>query len=85
MITKQSLLKFGAQWCAPCHKLDTILIQLHQDLPNLAIENIDVDDKPDLARLYKIKTLPTLIMLQNQIEVDRLTGLTSIEEIKKRL
>ncbi len=81
----QSILKFGAQWCAPCHKLDPILSQLHQDLPNLAITTIDVDDQPDLARQYKVRTLPTLVLLKNQIEVDRLVGLTSIEEIKKRL
>lgn len=81
----QLLLKFGAQWCAPCHKLDPILTQLHQDLPNLAIKTIDVDDEPDLARQYKVRTLPTLVVLKDQVEVSRLTGLTSIEEIKKRL
>lgn len=81
----KSILKFGAEWCGPCKRLEPILDQLQSDYPDLIIRGIDIDAAPDLAAKYKIRTLPTIIFLQDDIEVSRLVGLSSLATIKDKL
>jgi thioredoxin 1 len=75
--------KFGAGWCNPCKmvKLDG----LSQEFPNIEFKTIDVDDFPDLAKQYKIKSLPTIIVLFNDTEVDRIVGVEKIDVIRKKI
>ena len=80
-----SILKFGAEWCGPCAKQEPILDQLQLDVPELNIQRIDIDEAPDLAAKYKIRTLPTILILQDDIEVNRLVGLTDLITIKQRI
>lgn len=80
-----SLIKYTATWCGPCKKLEPILHQLQLDLPNLSITVVDVDEEPELAKEYKIKSLPTLIFIKDKEEINRIAGLTTLNEIKKLL
>ena len=81
----KSIFKFGAEWCGPCKRLEPILDQLQKDYPDLIIRGIDIDEAPDLAAKYKIRTLPTIIILEDDIEVSRLVGLSNLSTIKDKL
>jgi thioredoxin 1 len=49
---------------------------------NLPIEVIDIDDQSDLAVEYGIRSVPTLVMIDENIEVRRVVGLMTKEKLK---
>lgn len=56
------ILDFHASWCPPCKMLAPHL-QAIQNKYNgkLIVYKIDVDQEPELARLFKIKAMPTIV------------------------
>ena len=88
------LLKFTANWCAPCKQLKPIIKKFLMKHPELKYQEIDVDDKAHKKIIdeYEIMTIPALIFVSDSpmINKDRAseiaiisTGLITIEEIEK--
>ena len=68
------ILKLSAQWCAPCATMDVQLQTLGTDYESL-VEHIDIDKTPDIAKQYGIRSIPTLIKLDDSgKEVGRSVG-----------
>jgi thioredoxin 1 len=65
------VLRFTASWCQPCKGLAMTLNSIDTAIP---IEVIDIDEKSDIARDYGIRSVPTLVMLDENTEVKRVTG-----------
>ena len=75
------LLKFSAEWCQPCKMLAKTLEGI--DVPYPLIE-IDIDEKPNLAQEYKVRGVPTMVLLdENDAEVGRLVGVKTKAEIEE--
>ena len=62
------VIKFSASWCQPCKNLSKTLESVESDVP---ISEIDIDDKPELAQEFGIRSVPTMVMLEENIEVKR--------------
>ena len=75
------ILRFTAPWCQPCKELAKNILKSNITLP---IEVIDIDLNPELATEYGIRSVPTLIMLDWNKEVKRITGNKSTKEYYKR-
>jgi thioredoxin-like negative regulator of GroEL len=45
--------------------------------------SVDIDEVPDLATKYSIKTVPTLVVLENGNEVNRVVGLSYISNFRQ--
>ena len=72
------VLKFQAPWCQPCKLLDA---QLNRLFPLLEVTKVDTDEERQLAVQYCIRSIPTLIILdENGKEQKRLTG--SVTDVK---
>lgn len=80
-----SLKIFTAQWCAPWPILDKQLRALEEETPSFKIERIDVDDEPVEAERHRIIVLPTILVLRNGEERQRLLGAWNAEDLKKHL
>lgn len=78
------ILKFGASWCMPCKALSKTLDKLKIDNPEIQIREIDVDDNPELAKKYKVKSLPTMIFTKEDKEIV-LTGSIPLEKLKQTI
>jgi len=66
------ILKFSADWCRPCKKLTETLDQMV--LPYV-IESMDIDKEPGLASIYAVRSVPTMILLDDEgKELSRLVG-----------
>lgn len=77
-----SLLKFSATWCGPCKLLSTNLQKILTEFPLVTLREIDVDDAPERAKKYAIKSVPTVIVLRDGIEINRLVGAQKISTLR---
>jgi len=69
---KMKVLRFTASWCQPCKMLAKTLEDVETQIP---IEVIDIDEDQELAMDYGIRGVPTLVMLDGDIEVKRVSGM----------
>ena len=77
-----TLVDFYATWCGPCKSQAPILEEVAGAVGNqAALLKVDVDKSRELADLYEIQALPTLILFVNGDEERRFTGLTSKREL----
>jgi len=75
----KKILRFTASWCGPCKMLTKNLESVNTNIP---IEVIDIDEKDDLAIEYGVRGVPTLIMLEENVEVKRQVGMTSLKQLE---
>jgi thioredoxin 1 len=68
------VLRFTASWCQPCKALAQQLEELNMNLP---IEVIDIDDNQTLALEYGIRSVPTLVIMDENVEIKRRTGIVA--------
>ncbi len=76
------VLKFSATYCGPCKALTATLKQVTE----VPIEEYDVDDNEELCEKYNIRSVPTLIFLNNEDkEVGRSVGNISLDAFYNKL
>ena len=76
----KEVLKFSASWCGPCKSL-SMTIASAGDL-GVTITEIDIDEQLDLAAKYSIRSVPTMVMLEDGHETKRMTGAMSSQQLK---
>ncbi|KAB1186759.1 thioredoxin fold domain-containing protein [Haloferax sp. MBLA0077] len=79
------LLDFYADWCGPCKTQDPILDDLEGDYESVEFEKVDVDEEQDVANQYQVRSLPTLIIENDDGIVDRFVGVTQRDDIEAAL
>lgn len=72
---------FSATWCGPCRALKPIMEDIEKLLPDVNFYSVDVDDCEEIAKEYRIFSIPALKIFKNGKDVDTLVGLYSQEEI----
>lgn len=70
------ILYFTAEWCNPCKRLKPIAENLERE-GFINFQYIDVDDNPELCRNFEIRSVPTLIFIEDGKELRRLSGATN--------
>jgi thioredoxin 1 len=75
----KKVLKFQASWCGPCKILSSTLSKITTDVE---IEEIDIEQNPTLTQQYKIRGVPTLVMVEDDVELKRVVGVKTKEELE---
>ncbi|MDR0633215.1 MAG: thioredoxin [Holosporales bacterium] len=71
---------FYADWCGPCRMLLPIINEVSEEMPGVKFTMINVDESPDVARVFEVRNLPTLLVFNAGEMVNRHVGsLTKIE------
>jgi len=74
---------FYADWCGPCKSLAPILESVAKER-NIELKKINVDEDPDgLSVDYKIRSVPTIVVVENKVEIGRFSGTKSKEDLNK--
>ena len=81
--TDATVVDFFATWCGPCKMISPIIEKLANDITNVKFVKIDVDKHDDLARIYGIMSIPTLIFFKDGKEVKRHVGFINEDKIKE--
>ncbi len=74
------ILRFTASWCQPCKALAK---NLEEAKINIPIEVVDIDVHTEIASDYGIRSVPTLILIDEHIEVKRIVGVKTIEQLRE--
>lgn len=64
---KNVIVDFYANWCGPCRVLSKTLdtISTEKSVKNVLVLKVNVDDYPDIASEYNVRSLPTLVFLSS--------------------
>jgi thioredoxin 2 len=80
------LLDLWADWCGPCHMLAPTIEQLSSEMAGrVKVAKLNIDENPGTANRFGVRSIPTLLVLNNGKEVDRLVGVQPKQEIVRRL
>lgn len=79
------LVKFWATWCGPCKRMEPTIKQLESEFNMIKFLSVDIDQTPTLAQKYRIKTIPTLLLIKDGTEINRIVGLSLIDPLRKAL
>jgi len=75
------LVDFWAPWCGPCSALSPVIDEIAAEQSEVKVGKVNVDEQPELARQYRVMSIPTLIFFKNGELVRREVGGKSKEEI----
>lgn len=80
------LVNFEAPWCGLCHLIHPLLLQFKAQCGDqIKLVGVNADNNFKLANTYKLKSLPTLILVENGIIRHRLEGFRSKEDLRLAL
>ena len=83
---KPALIDFYASWCNPCQMLAPVLEELSEEYAGkVDIYKVDVDDERELADIFGIRSIPTLLFIPMEGSPKRTMGAMPKSQLKELL
>jgi thioredoxin-like negative regulator of GroEL len=74
---------FSAIWCGPCKVFKPVMTEIAGE--GHSVQFIDIDQQQDLAAKHNVRSVPTVVIEENGIEVDRFIGSIPKQMILEKL
>lgn len=68
------LIDFWAEWCGPCRQFGPIFERVSAEHPDIVFAKIDTEAEPELAAAFEISSIPTLMVIREQVLLHRQAG-----------
>ena len=80
----KTVIKMSAPWCIPCQQLKPIFDEVIQEISDIKIVEIDVEEHPDIASNYKVKSIPTIIIVdEDETIISMKSGFMNKNELER--
>jgi len=70
---------FSAPWCGPCKQFGPVMDRISEK--GINVKKINVDYEPDVITKFGVKSVPTVILVENEQEVNRFVGAKSEQDV----
>ena len=77
----KTIFYFTADWCNPCKKVKPIVEELNREQSDANFQIIDADIETELVKRFEVRSVPTFILIENGIEINRITGAQTRESL----
>ncbi len=74
---------FTATWCGPCKSFKPIMNEIANE--GYSVQFIDIDQNQGLTSQHNVRSVPTTVIEENGVEVDRFVGALPKESVKNKL
>ena len=80
------LLDLWAAWCGPCRVIAPVVEEIARERAGtVRVGKLNVDENPQTASRFGVRSIPTLLVLRGGQEIDRIVGAVPKQEIVRRL
>ena len=80
------LVFFGATHSGPARRMESLIAHLaRKERSRLRVTSIDINEQPELAERFCVKTVPTIALVKGKRVVERLEGRASAPRIERML
>ncbi|KAA8530313.1 hypothetical protein F0562_005022 [Nyssa sinensis] len=81
---KLMVVDFAASWCGPCKFMEPAINAMAAKFTETEFVKIDVDELPDVAQEFEVRAMPTIVLLKQGKELDRVVGAKK-DELEKKI
>ncbi len=68
------VIDFWAPWCGPCRMMSPVIDELANDNPDIIVGKVNVDENPNSAANFGVRSIPTIVFVKNGEVVDKVLG-----------
>ena len=79
----KTIIYFSAKWCGPCRTFKPVMEEISSE--GYSVQFIDVDESYSLQEEYKVTSVPSIVIEENGVVVNRFIGAITKQQLLEKL